>query len=49
MWNDFVECRLVGTNAFLLRSHVVPTLDVAPVPAMAEGIVPSRTPALIWV
>jgi hypothetical protein len=49
MWNALVEWRLVGTNALLLRSRVVPTLDVAPVSAMADGIVPSQIPAFIRV
>jgi hypothetical protein len=39
--------RPVATNAFLALSLVVPTFDVAPLSAMAEGMDPLRTPSLI--
>jgi hypothetical protein len=43
MRNALADCRPVATNAFLFLSLFVPTLDVAPLSAMAEGMVPSRT------
>ena len=44
MRNALSDCRPVATNAFRFLSLFVPTLDVAPLSAMAEGMVPSRTP-----
>jgi hypothetical protein len=37
----------VAMNAFLALSLVVPTFDVAPLSAMAEGMDPSRTPSFM--
>jgi hypothetical protein len=39
------DFRPVATNAFFALSLVVPTFDVAPLSAMAEGMDPSRTPS----
>ena len=40
MRNALSDRRPVVTNAFLFLSRVVPTLDVAPLSAMAEGMDP---------
>jgi hypothetical protein len=47
MQKALLDFRPVGAKAFLFPSLFVPTLDVAPLSATAEGIDPSRTPFLI--
>ncbi len=44
MQNALSDCRPVAMNVFLVLSLFVPTLEVAPLSAMAEGMEPSRTP-----
>ena len=44
-WNTLVDCLPVGTKAWL--SFIVPTWEVAPLSAMADGMEPLRTPCRI--
>jgi hypothetical protein len=41
------DFRPVASNAFVALSLVVPTFDVSPLSAMAEGMDQSRTPSFI--
>ena len=43
-WNTLVDGLPVGMKACLELSFVVPTCDVVPLSAMADGMEPLRTP-----
>jgi hypothetical protein len=53
-WNILCDGWVVGTKACLALSAMVPTWDVAPLSAIAEGMDPLRTPlfnalrGLLW-
>ena len=46
-WNTLLDGLPVGMNACLMLSFIVPTCDVAPLLAMADGMEPLRTLFLI--
>ena len=47
-WNSLLDVLPVGTKACLALSFVVPTCNVVPLSAMADGMEPLRTPRLRW-